>query len=238
MVFEGMEFPGASTVEEAQGVLADLRRRSCVLLDFDGTLADTKSAIVATAREVLLGWGMDEEEIGDASRLVGPPFPDAFSEVYGLSAEDADEVCRRYRAIAEAQGPEAYPPFPGAVEALEALVAAGKRLCLTTSKRQELAASMVGDIAMAPYLETVVGNDGHGRATKDLVVADSVKELGVTPDDAVMVGDRFYDVVGAAVAGVPCVAVDQGTAAPGELAKAGAKVIIDAIAHLPAVLLG
>ena len=40
-----------------------------------------------------------DEEIGDAGRLVGPPFPAAFSQVYGMSEADAAEVTRRRAEI-------------------------------------------------------------------------------------------------------------------------------------------
>lgn len=238
MEWGAMTFPGQDSQEGCRRVLADLRRRRCALVDFDGTLADTAGAIVEVAREVLVGWGLPPEELGDVSRLVGPPFPDAFSEVYGLSKEDAAEVCRRYRAIADGQGPESHPAFPGALEAMGRLRDAGWRLCLTTSKREPLAASMLADLAMDPLFERVVGNDGHGRATKDVLVADSLSAMGVRATEAVMVGDRSLDVLGAHAAGVPCVAVDQGTARPGELEGAAADVIIAAIASLPEVLLG
>ena len=75
--------------------MTDIAHRPCIAWDFDGTLGDTLPAIVETARTVLLGFGMRPDELGDLSRLVGPPFPQAFSQVYGLSEADAAEVTRR-----------------------------------------------------------------------------------------------------------------------------------------------
>ena len=77
----------------------DVGSRKLVLFDFDGTIADTLPGITSTARRVLLERGYPEEDLGDLSRLVGPPFPQAFSLVYGVSADEAKAITARYREI-------------------------------------------------------------------------------------------------------------------------------------------
>ena len=111
-----------------------ISERKYVLFDFDGTLADTMPSITSTAREVLREWGMTDDEIGDTKRLVGPPFPAAFSMVYGVSEDDAAEITRRYRAIYNVQGPETFPLFDGMGELLDVLRANGRHLAVATSK--------------------------------------------------------------------------------------------------------
>ena len=59
----------------------DVSDSRLVIFDFDGTLADTVPSIVSTARTVLLDHGLTEETMGDLTRLVGPPFPQAYSLV-------------------------------------------------------------------------------------------------------------------------------------------------------------
>ena len=54
----------------------------------------------------------------------------------------------------------------------------------------------------------------------------------------VMVGDRKYDVEGAAACGLPCVGVEFfGYARPGELAEAGAAAVVSDAAELERWLL-
>ncbi len=58
-------------------------------------------------------------------------------------------------------------------------------------------------------------------------------------EDAVMVGDRRYDVEAARTCNVPCVGVELGhTAKSGELECATASVIVSTVDELPDVLLG
>lgn len=220
-------------------VVPPLSKRPCVLFDFDGTLADTKPAIVDTARRVLREWGMTDDEIADPGRLVGPPFPAAFSIVYGMSDEDAAEVTRRYRAIYAKLGLETYMLFDGMAELLQSLKAAGKRLAITTSKREETAHTMLADNGVEQLFDVIVGQTDPTRADKTTLLGDTLAALGCSADEAVMVGDRFYDVEGAAANGVPCVGVYLGGTAPkGELEAAGAAACAHSVAELGRVLLG
>ena len=68
----------------------DVTGRALVLFDFDGTLADTVDGICATARTVLRAHGVPEGELARVPQIIGPPFPQAFSLVFGLSEEEAD----------------------------------------------------------------------------------------------------------------------------------------------------
>lgn len=216
-----------------------LSERPCVLFDFDGTLADTKPAIVDTARRVLREWGMTDDEIADPGRLVGPPFPAAFSIVYGMSDEDAAEVTRRYRAIYAKLGLETHMLFDGMAELLQSLKAAGRRLAITTSKREETAHTMLADNGVEQLFDVIVGQTVPTRADKTTLLGDTLAALGCSADEAVMVGDRFYDVEGAAANGVPCVGVYLGGTAPkGELEAAGAAACAHSVEGLGKVLLG
>lgn len=220
-------------------VVPPLSKRPCVLFDFDGTLADTKPAIVDTARRVLREWGMTDDEIADPGRLVGPPFPAGFSLVYGMSDEDAAEVTRRYRAIYSKLGLETYMLFDGMAELLQSLKAAGRRLAITTSKREETAHTMLADNGVEQLFDVIVGQTDPTRADKTTLLGDTLAALGCSADEAVMVGDRFYDVEGAAANGVPCVGVYLGGTAPkGELEAAGAAACVHSVEGLGKVLLG
>ena len=208
---------GTPASAAAPVVVPPLSGRPCVLFDFDGTLADTKPAIVDTARRVLREWGMTDDEIADPGRLVGPPFPAAFSIVYGMSDEDA--VTRRYRAIYAKLGLETHMLFDGMAELLHSLKAAGKRLAITTSKREEMAHTMLADNGVERLFDVIVGQTDPTRADKTTLLGDTLAALGCSADEAVMVGDRFYDVEGA-------------------LEAAGAAACVHSVEGLGKVLLG
>ena len=217
----------------------DLAARTCVIFDYDGTLADTAPAIKACASRVLREHGMSDEQIGDAGRLVGPPMPLGFTLVYGIPEDDAVMLNCRYRQYFSQMGPESYPLFAGMRHLLQALRANGRRLAIASSRKHELLCRMLEAQGVRDLFEMVRGQtDRMLDASKAGLVTCVLEGLGASPDDAVMVGDRFYDVEGAAAAGVPCVGVLFGTASREELETAGAAAIATSVEELTDALLG
>ena len=219
--------------------MSDLHRRRIVLFDFDGTVADTKDAIINTATRVLTEHGLDQERLGDVSRLIGPPFPEAFSMVYGFTPEQAQAITDDYRAIYTTLGPEAWPLFDGMRELVADLRSQGKQVCVATSKKQEVLERALADEGMDDAFDLVVGKPSDQEFTKAQTITLILNRLQATPDEAVMVGDRHHDVDGALECGVPCVGVTYGgTGDYAELAGAGACRVVDTVGQLADVLLG
>ncbi len=219
--------------------MLDLSDRRVVMFDFDGTVADTKASIVSTATRALTEFGLSEDELGDVSRLIGPPFPEAFQQVYGLSAADAQLVTECYRSIYATLGVEAWPLFEGMRELVRELRAAHKTVCVATSKRQHILDKALTDEGMYDAFDLKVGKPSDEPFSKAQTIALVLDLTGATANDAVMVGDRHHDVDGAIACGVPCVGVTYGgTGDYAELAGAGACRVVDTVAQLAEVLLG
>lgn len=213
--------------------------RRLVIFDFDGTLADTVPTITSTAREVLAHHGLTDEAMGDLTRLVGPPFPQAYEWVYGFSAEEAAQITAEYRAIYNEIGAAAWPLFPGAREMLERVRAAGRLLAVASSKQMRLIERALSDDGIAGLFDVALGKTSDAEGDKVSLIRRAMEELGVGPDETVMVGDRHHDVEAAAACGVPCVGVTYGGAGdPGELEDAGACALAHTVEELADVLLG
>lgn len=217
----------------------DVSSRQCVVFDYDGTLADTKPGIVSTATSVLLDWGLDADLVArKVDQLVGPPFPQAFSQVFGVSAEDAAEITRRYRQIYSSCGADAWPLFDGVFQMLGHLRGAGRNVVVASSKLQWLIDRGVADNNMGGVLDAAVGSS-ETVATKKAAILAAIDATGCAPSQAIMVGDRFHDVDGAAACGIPCVGVLWGnTGTREELERAGAVAVVDTVDELEQVLLG
>lgn len=217
----------------------DVTGRRLVIFDFDGTLADTIPAITATARTVLLGHGLAEDELGDLLRLVGPPFPQAYSLVYGFSPEEAMQITREYREIYHGLGVAAWPLFDGVRELLEDLRAAGRLTAVASSKRGFMVERALEDNGVSGLFDVRRGKPSDGEVAKATTIAQVLDDLGLSAADAVMVGDRHHDVEAASACGMPCVGVTYGgAAAPGELEGAGACAVAATVDELRRVLLG
>ena len=212
--------------------------RRVIVFDFDGTIADTKESIIRTARTVLSRWGFGERDLERVGDLIGPPFPQAFEWVYGLSAEDAQEVTRRYRDIYNGLGLDAWPAFPGVAELLRDLHAAGRTLAVASSKRTYLVRRGLEDNGIIDLFDTVCAREADSESTKEDAIREALGRLGANAGDAVMVGDRFHDVEAANACGVPCIGVLYGkTADRAELEGAGAAAIASTVEELRDLLL-
>lgn len=217
----------------------DVTGRELVIFDFDGTLADTVDGICSTAATVLRAHGLPEEELAKVPLIIGPPFPQAFSEVFGLSEEEAAQVTEEYRVIYKDLGLAGWPLYPGVRELLEDLRVAGRRLAVASSKRQGLVTRAVTDNGVAGLFDAIMGKLTDEQGDKSETIMRAIEATGLTRDDAVMVGDRHHDVDSASVCGVPCVGVSYGgTAAPGELEGAGACAVAGSVDELRRILLG
>ena len=110
------------------------------------------------------------------------------------------------------------------------LKAKGYTLALASSKPEELCVSICARFGFTPSLAAVTGSPAGADWGKADVIREAMRRLGLTDADKsaiLMVGDRKYDVLGAAECGIACVGVEFfGYAAPGELAEAGAAAVV------------
>lgn len=225
------------TMEERKGGGAcPFAARPVVLFDFDGTVADTTGAVLTTARAALARCGYDPDSVGDLNYLIGPPLVDGFTGLLGVDRAEAMRLTDAYREIFNVSvTPADYPPNPGVPRLLAGLRERGTRIAIATSRLEVTALEMLSHMDLPPF-ETVAGRVEPGRDTKADCIAEALRRLGASPDDAVMVGDREHDTIGAHACGVPCIGVYTGTARSGEHERAGADVIAHGMPEVAALL--
>lgn len=209
-----------------------------VLFDFDGTLFDTGEGILRSVQYALEGFGIHETDTARLRKFVGPPLLDSFSELYAMQPAQARAATERYRERYQPIGVYECEIYPGIPELLKQLRAAGFRIAVATGKPTPLARTILQRFDMEQLFDCVIGSEYDGsRSTKAEVVAAVLAETHTAPEDALMVGDRKYDVTGAAACGVPCIGVYYGYAEPGELEAAGAVTTVQTVAELSERLL-
>lgn len=209
---------------------------TAVLFDLDGTLCDSAEGIVTHLGQALAACGLTVPDRAVLRTCVGPRWEDGLPHI-GVPIDRMDEVITAYRATYDHVAPDLAHPFDGITDMLGRLVAAGVDLAVATSKPHALASRIVLEGPLAEWLEVVRGSDpAEGRHTKADVVGAAYAALAPT-GPAVMVGDRHFDIHGAAAHGLPGVGVEWGCAEPGELHAAGAVAVAESPAHLADILL-
>jgi phosphoglycolate phosphatase len=197
-----------------------------VLLDLDGTLVDSRAAIVAGMNATLLAHGLEPRPAADIEARIGPPVHDTFAWLFGLEHGDSglDALVSEYRGRYAELMLSRTPVFDGIHAALADLQAAGYRLAIATSKARHLARSLADGLGLTPYLTAVRGPVPPARDDKAVTIGHALADLG-HPPGAVMVGDRLHDVEGAHAHGLPAIGVLWGIGDADELLGAGAAAL-------------
>ena len=111
-------------------------------------------------------------------------------------------------------------------------------VCLATSKPEVFARTILETRQVLPCFQVVVGAELDGsRTDKAEVIQEVLRQLG-NPDraQAVMVGDRKHDILGAKACGVESIGVEYGFAPERELEEAGADHIVPTVEALRGLL--
>ena len=211
-------------------------KRSALLFDLDGTLTDPFVGITRSVQYAMekLGRGVPS---ADALRwCIGPPLKLGFAQLLDTEDDAAlDEAVRLYRERYATIGKFENSLIAGVPEMLGEFAAKGYFLSVATSKLKTYAGDIIDHFDLRQYFHVLHGSELDGRnSMKADLVAHVLATEQIKPANAVMIGDREHDIVGAGANGVAAIGVLWGYGDLAELDGAGAALI----AHRPAELPG
>lgn len=200
-----------------------------LLFDLDGTLTDSGPGIMNAAFYALKQFGIEETAPEKLRRFVGPPLHDSFSRFYGMSEADMKEAVRLFRVYYRPIGIFENTPYPGIRDFLLELRKRGKKLAVATSKPMEMAEKVLRHFDLYDCFDVhCAGTEDESRNQKWQIVSDALAQLGVEDrSQALMIGDREQDVLGAAKNGIDCAGVLWGYGSRQEFETAGAAYIVE-----------
>lgn len=215
-----------------------------VLFDLDGTLTESGPGIMNAAKIALNHFGIEENNVGNLHKFVGPPLTESFGQRYGMNEADTQEAIAVFRKYYNVTGIYENSVFEGIQEMLQQLKSNGLLLSIASSKPRPMIDIVVDHFDIRKYFDVIVGCELDGtRSQKKEVVDEVIRLFGeLSGDDAVlehsiMVGDRMYDVNGARECGLECIGVTYGYGTRQELQEAGAAYIVDSVNELGEKLL-
>lgn len=202
-----------------------------IFFDLDGTLTDPGLGITNSVQYALRQFGIDVQDRRELYPFIGPPLSESFVKFYGFTEEQAQEAVAQYRVYFADIGIFENAVYPGIPELLKALNDAGMRPVLATSKPAVFAERILEHFDLKQYFHFVSGSELNGaRVEKADVIRFALEALSITdPNDVIMVGDRCFDVEGAAACGISAIGVLYGYGDEKELshATATAKTVAD-----------
>ncbi|WP_353808221.1 HAD hydrolase-like protein [Agromyces sp. SYSU T00194] len=215
------------------------RSWSAVLLDLDGTVTDSAPGIIDSLKHTFTTLGLPVPNDEELTLFVGPPLTDTMRMHGGFNEDETMHAIDVYREHYANHALHA-PVFPGMAGLIAAIDAAGVPLSLATSKPESLAAKILEHHGLAQHFDVICGaSEDETRSAKSDIVAEALRRLrerGVDLSRPVMVGDRGYDAIGAAVNDVPTIMVEWGYGSPLEAGEAMS--VVHSIDQLRGLLLG
>ena len=191
---------------------------SNVLFDFDGTLFDTYEGISRCVNFALCGLGKAPLEEKTLRKFLGPPIFSSFKEFAGLEDELVEEAVRLFRKESVAGGVLQCRPYDGLPQLLKEWKDKGVRLCVASGKPQFAIELLLEKFGLKDLFEKICGASG---AERDADKSQKVRAAALEKD-AVMVGDRLFDMEAAKKVGLRAVGVTYGFGSEEELEAAGA----------------
>ncbi len=198
-----------------------------LLFDLDGTLIDTTEGVLKSAQNALKFFDI-YVETEKLMNFFGPPLKYSFSNLYGLSDNDADEAIKIYNERYNKLGYVESRIFPEMALLLPKLKEAGYILGVATSKPQDQAEEMLKFHSLSCYFDFISGSNADGSiSTKDEVIEEALKHFGITDarNEVLMIGDMKYDIIGAKRTGIDSFGIYTGTASEDDLENEGADYV-------------
>ncbi len=214
------------------------RQTQYLLFDLDGTLTDPALGITRAVQYALRHFGLEEQDEQKLLSYIGPPLLDTFRS-YGLTEEQSREALRVYREYFADIGLYENEVYEGIPEFLKAAQQAGYVLIMATSKPEMYACRLMQYFGLTDYFSCIAGSDmAETRADKAAVIRYAMQRVGLTDvGQAVMIGDRKYDVQGARDFGMRSVAVMYGYGSQEELSASNPTFLVETVEELSQLFL-
>ncbi len=206
-----------------------------IVFDWDGTLVDSVSHIVACMQGAARDAGLPVPDDSTARDVIGLGLDDALSGLFpGEHDPEALAVMiRAYRERYFAADDSAVAPFEGVGELLERLRTSGLRLAVATGKSPEGLQRAFAQTGLGGYFETLRCADGRLAKPHPAMLEEILAETRVDAGLALMVGDSAHDLAMARAASVGGVGVMTGAHDRSRLMRCGPLACLPAAIHLP-----
>ncbi len=188
--------------------------------DLDGTLLDTFRDLGAAVNHALELGGFDPVPVDSSKDLIGGGakimLQRAVDAQGGLPEEEFRPLYKAMLAYYAEHNAVHSRPYPGALEALDALDKLGVKTAVVTNKFEEFARSILTQLGLAERFVTIIGGNSLGKGPDGTFIAKPAPDPVLAACERcgggrfVFVGDSSYDVAAARAAQVPVVVAAYG----------------------------
>ncbi|TCP71349.1 HAD family hydrolase [Sphingomonas sp. PP-CE-1G-424] len=207
--------------------------------DLDGTLLDTSGDLAAAVNHALITAGRPELSVEQVKPMIGGGarhmLKQGLTATGGYDEAMLDTLHAKLLAYYEANICVLTKPYPGAIEALDALAANGVTLGIVTNKIERFARTVLDQLGLTDRFACILGGDTLAESKPSpmpiLKMVRLCRESGSGGGRAAFVGDSIFDIQAGQAAGLPTIACSFGFLMQ-PVAELGADAVIDGYAEL------
>ena len=186
-----------------------LRKIKVVVFDLDGTLLNTLEDLATATNWALRHNGMAERTVDEVRRFVGNGVRRLMEQAVATGTESSlfEKTFADFKTYYVHHCQERTCLYEGIPEMLRALRQEGFRLAIVSNKLQA-GVSELYEQYFRDTVEVAIGErPGLARKPAPDMVLLALRELGVSAEEAVYIGDSDVDLQTALNSGLPCISV-------------------------------
>ena len=212
--------------------------KKIVILDFDGTIADTRPVILNTFHRTLDAMNLPQHSDAEIAATIGLPLMEAFPVLEPMDKERAAVCTETYRRIFDDVNAEiGVPMFPHVADTLRLLHERQLTLTIATSRGYKSAADFIRGFRLDDIIRFIIAAEDVRHAKPDAEpVLKTLNHYNMKPEDAVVVGDTHFDILMGRNAGCTTIGVTYGNGSRESLTQAGADAVIDDFADIATII--
>ncbi|MCF5765931.1 HAD-IA family hydrolase [Aeromonas veronii] len=213
------------------------------IFDWDGTLMDSVGRIVACVQGAARDCELTVPAPAQIRQIIGLSLDVAMSRLFPLCSDSGatrDErqiaaLINRYRHHYLHDATPS-PLFAGAGELLHDWQSRGLQLAVATGKSRRGLDRVLDETGLRPLFMTSRGADEARSKPDPLMLEQILDELGLSPRQAVMVGDSVHDMAMAEAIAMPRIGVTWGVDSRDALSRYEPVAVVDSMTALRTLL--
>ena len=206
-----------------------------IIFDFDGTLVDSRSLILESHRIVFSQFQLPAPHPADSLALVGKSLDVILTQLAGPAAP-IPEMVKAYDLLLpqlRADSAFAEKPFDGVDDLLSELSTASDTvLGVATGHRTDTIAPALEELRWTGFFKTIQAADTAPSKPHPAMLLQALAATGVTPENAVFIGDTTFDMEMAQAAQLRSIGVGWGYHQTEQLLAAGAHRVVQSVDQL------
>lgn len=205
-----------------------------VLFDLDGTLIDTNDLIITSFLHTFDKYFPGKYQREDVLPFMGPSLDETFGS---LDPERTEEMIREYRAFNNENHDLLVKEFIGVNETIKTLKEQGFKLGIVSTKIYDTVMKGLKLTKLDPYFDTIVTLDHVAKAKPDPeAIFKALDQLGSTPEQSLMVGDNYHDILAGKNAGTKSAGVAWSVKGRDFLAQFNPDYMLDEMSDILTIL--